>query len=50
MLNAGFAFLEVVLNIVAAVFKKLLQYALLAALLFASLITLAVLTTINVVK
>lgn len=44
------ALIEFVLNVIAELFKSLLRYALMAALLFASLITFAVLMVIHFVR
>jgi hypothetical protein len=50
MLKGALALIEIVLGAFVELFKKLLAYALLAALLFASLITFVILMIIQIVR
>lgn len=50
MLKSAVTLVEVILGIIVELFKSLIRYALIAAALFATLITLAILVIVNLVR
>lgn len=50
MLKSAVSLVEVILGMFVELFKSLIKYALIAAILFTSLVTLAILVIINIVR